>query len=292
LKKRTPDDQTKECDDNDLQLYFMFLAKFGSHYVSGVDMGCSVTWTHTASRSDISQIQATVQRMSRMERCTSSKRDTQSERADDEYEYDEEMKERDAKMGQAVEDALGPSRAQENSESASSTSLKSKQKSKKNDDDDDDDDDEEEMEDEEDEDGEDRRRRRRRRRRLLHTTKRSKNHHHRKHHHKRHNDDDEKVDDLKCEDTASKTLIDLGVVNPSLKYAGGDLTLAPKSIESIRDARLEPYLASCMDSPAPIAHQCMFPFSFFVSFCFFSVGCYFFSLSPFSSLFNLPSYIL
>ena len=270
----------------------MFLAKFGSHYVSGVDMGCSVTWTHTASRSDISQIQATVQRMSRMERCTSSKRDTQSERADDEYEYDEEMKERDAKMGQAVEDALGPSRAQENSESASSTSLKSKQKSKKNDDDDDDDDDEEEMEDEEDEDGEDRRRRRRRRRRLLHTTKRSKNHHHRKHHHKRHNDDDEKVDDLKCEDTASKTLIDLGVVNPSLKYAGGDLTLAPKSIESIRDARLEPYLASCMDSPAPIAHQCMFPFSFFVSFCFFSVGCYFFSLSPFSSLFNLPSYIL
>jgi|TARA_B110000211_G_C13767886_1_gene416183 hypothetical protein len=34
-----------------------------------------------------------------------------------------------------------------------------------------------------------------------------------------------------------------------LKFVGGDLTLAPKSIESIKDAKLEPYLASCMDSP-------------------------------------------
>ena len=94
---------------------------------------------------------------------------------------------------------------------------------------------------------------RRRRRRLLHSKRKHKHHH--KEEEEEDQDDGKNDDYLKCSQTRDKTLIDLGVVNPSLKFVGGDLTLAPKSIESIKDARLEPYLASCMDQPAPIGRK-------------------------------------
>jgi hypothetical protein len=63
LKQRQKTDMTRECGDTDLQLYMMFLTEFGSHYVSGVDMGCSVTWTHTVRRSEVRDILATVNSM-------------------------------------------------------------------------------------------------------------------------------------------------------------------------------------------------------------------------------------
>lgn len=69
MKRRTAEDDTKECDDHDIQLYMMFLRKYGSHFVSGVDMGCSVTWTHTVQRSEASDILATINSMGRMEKC-------------------------------------------------------------------------------------------------------------------------------------------------------------------------------------------------------------------------------
>ena len=223
----------------------MFLAKYGSHYVSGVDMGCSVTWTHTVPRQDISQIQATVQGMSRMERCTSTLDAKQSERADLDFDISEEQFESDAEMGQSINDALGPSKVDRGT---IKKNKKHKKHTKRNEEDSDgitvEDVDEEEEEEENN---------RRRRRRLLHSKRKHKHHH--KEEEEEDQDDGKNDDYLKCSQTRDKTLIDLGVVNPSLKFVGGDLTLAPKSIESIKDARLEPYLASCMDQPAPIGRK-------------------------------------
>ena len=147
----------------------MFLAKYGSHYVSGVDMGCSVTWTHTVPRQDISQIQATVQGMSRMERCTSTLDAKQSERADLDFDISEEQFESDAEMGQSINDALGPSKVDRGT---IKKNKKHKKHTKRNEEDSDgitvEDVDEEEEEEENN---------RRRRRRLLHSKRKHKHHH-------------------------------------------------------------------------------------------------------------------
>lgn len=291
VKRRTIEDGTKECDDSDLQNYFWFLAEYGSHFVSSVDMGCSVTWTHTVERKASNKFLATLQSMSRMERCTSETSSSVSEESmtseNVERNMEEEQREMDASMGQAVEDALGPTRVQRTTgekkkDSPKNSNIPAKKKNRKNknikkktkvtpkssrdenllekeddkdivvEDYDDDKNDEKEADDDtagesesdkESSGGEDSdETRRRRRRRLLGREKDTTK-------------EEEEEDDLACHSFQDKTLVDLGVVNPSLKFVGGDLTLAPKSIKSIKDARLEPYLASCMDRPASIGQR-------------------------------------
>ena len=79
-------------------------------------MGCSVTWTHTVERKASNKVLATLQSMSRMERCTSETSSSVSEESitseNVERNMEEEQREMDASMGQAVEDALGPTRVQ------------------------------------------------------------------------------------------------------------------------------------------------------------------------------------
>jgi hypothetical protein len=134
-------------------------------------------------------------------------------------------------LGQAVEDALGPIKdgvkkkskklkSTMSSSSSNSNHFKEEDDDKVDDGDDDgitvedyDDDDDDDDDDDESSESDSKERRRRR---LLHSEY----------------EDDlsskekaKRIYDQECHEGNSKTLIDLGVVNPSLKFVGGDLTL-------------------------------------------------------------------
>jgi hypothetical protein len=232
---RTTEDTTRQCNDEDLQAYLMYIATQGTHYISGVDMGCRVTWTHTVQRTDLKNVLEIVRKMGRMERCSAEAEGDVNTDIESRKSHHRRM-ERDAALGQQVEDAVGPVRLGADKTGASNGGGNDDDAEEENDESSDDKEEEEEEEEEdanenafkEGKEGEGRHHARRRTGRK--TTGSSES----------------------CSDVNGRTLIDLGVVNPTLRFVGGDLTLAPKQIESIRDAKLQPYLASCSDSPRVI----------------------------------------
>ena len=108
-EQRTTKDTTRQCNDEDLQAYLMFIATQGTHYVSGVDMGCRVTWTHTVQRTDLKNVLEIVQKMGRMEKCSVEIGGNVKTKIESRRSRHKRM-ERDAAMGQQVEDAVGPAR--------------------------------------------------------------------------------------------------------------------------------------------------------------------------------------
>lgn len=184
--QRTLEDTTRQCDDEDLQAYLMYIATQGTHYVSGVDMGCRVTWTHTVQRTDLKNVLRTVRKMSRLQRCSGLEDYAFSAKAGSRKER-RKQQERDAEIGQKLEDALGPPRKNTDEDadaSANKEYTKAAQEGSSGD------------------------------------TPSSPHQ----------SDGPEQVPTSKdlCSDINGKTLIDLGVVNPTLRFVGGDLSLAPR----------------------------------------------------------------